>query len=142
LKGYRTLRIVNEIAKQYLEVLVLIAFNSMKFESLDEFPQTQVNPDQSIVLAIGGDLRKIDVIRDFWQAATNCIETQPIAIWINFSSVNQADTKLAACIVAILRRAKEHDVPIYIIGSVHVQEVLLLCKFPPLKEFIGVNKAA
>jgi len=120
----------------------LIAFNSMKFESLDEFPQTQVNPDQSIVLAIGGDLRKIDVIRDFWQAATSCIETQPIAIWINFSSVNQADTKLAACIVAILRRAKEHDVPIYIIGSVHVQEVLLLCKFPPLKEFIGVNKAA
>ena len=77
-----------------------------------------------------------------WKPKIDSIETKPIAIWINFSSVKQADTKLAACIVAILRRAKEYEVPIYIIGSVHVQEVLLLCKFPPLKEFIGVNKAA
>ena len=119
----------------------MIAFNT-NLESLDEFPQTSVNTDKSLVLAIGGDLRKIDVIREFWQVAIEHLETHPPAFWINFSSVQHADTKLAACIVAILRRAREQDVKVYIVGSVHVQEVLLLCKFPPLKEFVGTSQAA
>tara|TARA_B100000959_G_scaffold284165_1_gene355053 strand:+ start:1876 stop:2211 length:336 start_codon:yes stop_codon:yes gene_type:complete len=110
----------------------------MNLESLDEFPQSSVNHDQSAVLAIGGDLRKINVIRDFWQVAIESLEARPPALWINFTSVSLADTKLAACIIAILRRAKEQNVTVYIIGSVEVQDVLKICKIPPLKQFTKV----
>ena len=120
----------------------MIAFNNMDLESFDEFPQTTKQPDGSIVLAIGGDLRKIEVIREFWQVAIPQIELQPTDLWINFSTVQHADTKLAACIVALVRRARDKNVRVYIIGSVHVQEVLLLCKFPQLDEFVGTKKAA
>ena len=62
----------------------------------------------------------------------------PPALWINFTTVASADTKLAACIIAILRRANEMGVQVYIIGSKAVSEVLHLCKFPPLEQFTKV----
>ena len=110
--------------------------------SLEEFPQQMLNPDQSWVVAIGGDLRKIDVIRDFWQVVIDIIEDTPPALWINFSTVAYADTKLAACIIAIMRRAEEQGVEMFIVGSSAVQDMLKLCKVPPLKCFTQINKAA
>ncbi len=110
--------------------------------SLEELPQPMLNPDQSWVVAIGGDLRKIEVIRNFWQIAIEIIEDQPPALWLNFTTVSTADTKLAACIIAIMRRAEEQGVTMYIIGSGAVQDMLKLCKLPPLKCFTQINKAA
>ena len=104
----------------------------------DEIPQTMRIPDSSNVVAVGGDLRKIDVVREFWQLAIEMLGDTPPALWINFTTVAFADTKLAACIVAILRRAKEMGVQVYIIGSEAVSEILHLCKFPPLEQFTKV----
>jgi anti-anti-sigma regulatory factor len=95
--------------------------------------------DQSCALIIGGDLRQLDVIRDFWQAAIEAIESNPPALWVNFTYVTFADTKSAACIVAILRRAQERGTSVHIVGSDAVQEVLKLCKFPPLRQFTKVR---
>jgi len=120
----------------------VIAYNNMMSGSLEEFPQPIINPDKSWAVAIGGDLRKIDVIREFWQIVIEIIDSNPPALWMNFTSVVFADTKLAACIIAILRRAEEQNVHVYIVGSDAVQEMLHLCKMPPLKYFTGVNKAA
>jgi anti-anti-sigma regulatory factor len=106
--------------------------------SYDEIPQTMKIPDSSHVVAVGGDLRKIDVVREFWKLAIHTLEDSPPALWINFTTVTTADTKLAACIVAILRRATEMGVRVYIIGSKTVSEVLHLCKFPPLEQFTKV----
>ncbi len=111
-------------------------------EPIDEFPQTMENSDLSKVIAIGGDLRKIEVIREFWQETIESLDGKPSALWINITSVSHADTKLAACIVAVLRRARACDTKVYIIGSARVQEVLMLCKFPKLKEFTASKKAA
>ena len=111
-------------------------------EPIDEFPHTMENIDLSKVIAIGGDLRKIEVIREFWKEAIKTLDKKPSALWINFTSVTHADTKLAACIVAVLRRARCCETKVYIIGSIHVQEVLMLCKFPKLKEFTPTKKAA
>ena len=111
-------------------------------EPIDEFPQTMENSDLSKVIAIGGDLRKIEVIREFWKETLESLDKKPSALWINFTSVSHADTKLAACIVAVLRRARCCDTKIYIIGSLHVQEVLMLCKIPKLEEFTAIKKAA
>ena len=110
--------------------------------SLEELPQPMMNQDQSWVVAIGGDLRKIDVIRDFWQVAIEIIDDQPPALWLNFTTVITADTKLAACIIAIMRRAEENGVEMFIIGSSAVQDMLKLCKLPLLKCFTQINKAA
>ena len=110
--------------------------------SLEEFPQPVLNPDKSWAVAIGGDLRKIDVIREFWQIVIEIIENEPTALWLNFTSVAFADTKLAACIIAILRRAEEQKIQVYIVGSDPVQEMFHLCKMPPLKYFTGISKAA
>lgn len=120
----------------------MIAFNNMIGDSLEEIPLPMVNPDKSWVVTIGGDLRKIEVIKKFWQVAIELLDNAPHALWINFTTVSSADTKLAACVVAILRRAHEQDVPVYIIGSHCVNEVFDLCKFPPLKEFTQIQKAA
>ena len=106
--------------------------------SYDEIPQTMRIPDSSHVVAVGGDLRKIDVVRQFWQLAIETLGNSPPALWINFTTVDFADTKLAACIIAILKRANEVGVQVYIIGSKAVSEVLHLCKFPPLKQFTKV----
>ncbi len=106
--------------------------------SLNEIPQTMRIPDSSDVVAVGGDLRKIEVVREFWQLAIETLETNPPAVWINFTSVDFADTKLAACIVAILRRATEVGVQVYIVGSKAVSEVLHLCKFPVLDQYTNV----
>ena len=119
----------------------MIAFNNLG-DSLEELPQRMANPDKSWVVAIGGDLRKIEVIRDFWQVTIDLIDDLPPALWINFTSVKQADTKLAACVVAILRRAHDKQIPVYIIGSPCIYEVFNLCKFPPIKEFTHFQIAA
>ena len=115
----------------------VIAYINMG-ESYDEIPQSMKILDSSHVVAVGGDLRKIDVVREFWQLAIETLEDTPPALWINFTTVTTADTKLAACIVAILRRAIEIGVRVYIIGSKAVSEVLHLCKFPPLEQFTKV----
>ena len=119
----------------------MIEHNNMG-ESLNEFPHKTKNADQSWVLAIGGDLRKIDIIREFWQSSIELIDLKPPALWINFTSVQFADTKLAACIIAILRRADIQGIQVYIVGSSAVQDVLSLCKVPPLKYFTETKKAA
>ena len=106
--------------------------------SYDEIPQTIKIPDNSHVVAVGGDLRKIEVVREFWQLAIERLDDSPPALWINFTTVASADTKLAACIIAILRRAKELGVQVYIIGSKAVSEVMHLCKFPPIEQFTKV----
>ena len=115
----------------------VIAYINMG-ESYDEIPQSIKIPDSSHVVAVGGDLRKIDVVREFWQLAIETLEDTPPALWINFTTVTTADTKLAACIVAILRRAIEIGVQVYIIGSKAVSEAMHLCKFPPLEQFTKV----
>ncbi|MBC8309087.1 MAG: STAS domain-containing protein [Phycisphaerales bacterium] len=94
--------------------------------------------DQSCALVIGGDLRQIEVIREFWQASIEAINSNPPALWINFTTVDFADTKLAACIIAIMKRAYEVGVQVYIIGSKAVSEILQLCKFPPLEQITKV----
>jgi anti-anti-sigma regulatory factor len=96
------------------------------------------NPDQSQVIAMEGDLRKTDSIREFWQLAIELLALKPTALWINFTKVSFADTKLAACIIAIIRRAREMGIRLFIIGSSAVEEVLLLCKIPPLQQFTKV----
>ena len=97
-----------------------------------------LNLDNSWVISINGDLREIDRIRDFWQQANILLDRMPTALWINFTRVISADTKLAACIIAILRKSNELEIPIYIIGSATVEEVLLLCKIPTLQQFTKV----
>jgi anti-anti-sigma regulatory factor len=118
----------------------VIAF-STRGDSISETPysyflQGQSEPTKAIVIC--GDLRIIDVIRAFWQMALDALEDEPTAIWLNLTNVSSADTKLAACLVAILRRAQEHETQVYIVGSDAVQDILKLCKFPPLKEFTKV----
>jgi len=100
------------------------------------FLQGQNEPTKAIV--VGGDLRTIDTIRFFWQLTLEALAAEPAAIWLNLSQVSSADTKLAACLVAILRRAQEHDTAVYIIGSDAVQDILKLCKIPPLHQFTKV----
>ena len=88
-----------------------------------------------IAILIGGDLRTIHAVRDFWQLVIQTIESAPKSIWLNLTGVCQADTKLAACIVAILRRAHTKGIDVFIVGSDAVQDTLKLCKVPPLKHF-------
>ena len=71
---------------------IVIAYINMG-GSYDEIPQTMKIPDRSHVVAIGGDLRKIDVVREFWKLAINTLEDSPPALWINFTTVASADTK-------------------------------------------------
>tara|TARA_B100000959_G_C14974685_1_gene621094 strand:- start:95 stop:436 length:342 start_codon:yes stop_codon:yes gene_type:complete len=91
--------------------------------------------DQSYALIIGGDLTNIEVIREFWQVAIEMLNNKPPALWVNFTAVTNSDTKLAACIVAILQRAKEEHVIVNFIGSKAVSETLSLCKFPALSQY-------
>ena len=100
------------------------------------FLQGHTEPTKAIV--VGGNLRNIDIVRTFWQLTLEVLEDQPAAMWLNLTRVTNADTKLAACLVAILRRAQEHDTCVYIVGSDAVQDVLKLCKVPPLKHFTKV----
>ena len=93
-------------------------------------------------IVIGGDLSNIDYVRSFWQSVIQTLEQSPETIWLNLSQVNNADTKLAACLVAILRRADTVGTSIHIVGSAEVEEVMALCKVPPLKQFTNVRKAA
>ncbi len=115
----------------------LIAINK-NGDYFDGISVTLLQHDKSSVLTIGGDVRKIDLIRHFWQVAIETIDSCPNALWINFTHVSYADTKLAACIIALLRRAMDTCIQIYIIGSKAVCEVLNLCKFPELKQFTQV----
>jgi len=100
------------------------------------FLQGQTEPTQAIV--IGGDLRNMDRVQAFWQLTLDVLEDEPIAVWLNLTKVLEADTKLAACLVAILRRGMENQTIIYIVGSNKVQEILQLCKVPPLQQFTKV----
>ena len=92
-----------------------------------------------IVILMGGDLRTVDAVREFWKLAIDTINTCPVAIWLNLTAVNEADTKLAACIVALLRRAIMVETKIFIVGSEAVSDILQLCKMPPLKYFTKVS---
>ncbi len=98
--------------------------------------QGQSEPTKAIVVA--GDLRTINTVRAFWQLTLEALEVEPAALWLNLTNVSFADTKLAACLVAILRRAQEHETVVYIIGSNAVQDILKLCKVPPLYQFTKV----
>ena len=92
-------------------------------------------PDYSRAVAIAGDLTNCDIIREFWQATIGVLEQQPPELWLNLTKVVKADTKLAACVVALIRRGDECGTIVHIIGSAVVQDVLNLCKVPPLREF-------
>ena len=92
-------------------------------------------PDYSRAVAITGDLTNCDIIRAFWQASIGVLEQEPPELWLNLSKVAKADTKLAACVNALIRRADECGTIVHIIGSAVVQDVLNLCKVPPLREF-------
>ena len=98
--------------------------------------------DQQAIVAIGGDLRSIDIIRLFWEEAIELINKQPPVVWINLKSVQFADTKLIACIVALLHRAEERGIQLWIVGSNAVLEVMRLCKFPQIKNFILTRRVA
>jgi anti-anti-sigma regulatory factor len=100
------------------------------------FLHGQSEPTKAIV--VGGDLRTIETIRSFWQLTLDALAAEPAAIWLNLTKVTFADTKLAACLIAILRRAQEHDTDVYIVGSDSVQDILKLCKVPPLQLFTKV----
>jgi len=115
----------------------MIAINSTN-DSFYETSVTSLHHDQSSVLTIGGDVRRIEVIRHFWNVAIKAIDSNPTALWINFTSVSYADTKLAARIIALLRRTRESGIQIYIVGSKAVSEVLNLCKIPKLEQFTKV----
>jgi ABC-type transporter Mla MlaB component len=93
-------------------------------------------PDYSRVVAISGDLTNCEIVRALWQAAIGVLEQDPPELWLNLSRVAKADTKLAACVVALIRRANERGTLVHIIGSGVVQDVLNLCKVPPLRGFI------
>jgi hypothetical protein len=118
----------------------LIAFSTLGGAHPESPISFRLNNTQQddIAILMGGDLRTIEAVRDFWQLAIDTMNTFPKAIWLNLTAVNEADTKLAACIVALLRRAIEVDINIYIVGSEAVQDILQLCKVPPLKYFTKV----
>jgi len=91
-------------------------------------------------IAVTGNLSDINLVRDFWQLTIQIIEEAPHAVWINLTSVNTADTKLAACIVAIIRRADLQGVSIQVIGSQAVEEIMALCKLPTFRQFTAASK--
>ncbi len=94
-------------------------------------------PTEKAIL-VGGDLRNIAVVRAFWKVALEVLDTVPDTIWLNLAAVLQADTKLAACIVAVLRRASACGTEVHIVGSDAVQDILNLCKVHPLEHFTKV----
>ena len=96
--------------------------------------------DQHAIVAIDGDLRNIDIIRLFWEEAIELINKQPPVVWINLKGVRFADTKLIACIVALLRRAEERGIQLWIVGPNAVLEVMRLCKFPQIKNFVLIRR--
>ena len=98
--------------------------------------------DQHAIVAIDGDLRNIDIIRLFWEEAIELINKQPSVVWINLKGVRFADTKLIACIVALLRRAEERGIQLWIVGPNAVLEVMRLCKFPQIKNFVLIRRVA
>ena len=98
-------------------------------------------PDYSRAVAISGDLTNCEIIRAFWLASVGVLEQQPPELWLNLTKVGKADTKLAACVVALIRRADECGTIVHIIGSHVVQDVLNLCKVPPLREFILIRNS-
>ena len=109
-----------------------------KTNSMGETPKTFYiagEPDYSRAVAIAGDLTNCDIVRAFWQATIGVLEQEPPELWLNLTKVAKADTKLAACVVALIRRADECGTIVHIIGSAVVQDVLNLCKVPPLREF-------
>ena len=93
-------------------------------------------------IVIGGDLANIEYVRGFWQSVIQTLEQSPDTIWLNLTKVNRADTKLAACLVAILRRADAIGTTVQIVSSNEVESAMKLCKVPPLKQFTNVRKAA
>jgi len=96
---------------------------------------TAGEPDYSRAVPIAGDLTNCDIIRAFWQAAIGVLEQHPPELWLNLTKVAKADTKLAACVVALIRRADACGTVVHIIGSLVVQDILNLCKVPPLRKF-------
>ena len=111
----------------------------------DETPNTFYiagEPDYSRAVAISGDLTQCETVRLFWQASIGVLEEQPPHVWLNLTKVSKADTKLAACVVALIRRADECGTVVHIIGSRVVQDVLNLCKVPPLRQFTQVQNVA
>jgi len=109
---------------------------------LDTVIRSTTELSQSGVLAIGGDLRNVDIIRLFWTEAIELLNEKPHVVWINLKGVRYADTKLIACIVALLRRAEEQGIQLFIVGSNAVQEVMRLCKIPKIKNFTSIRRAA
>ena len=92
-------------------------------------------------IAVTGDLSDIELVREFWQLTIQILDKGPKAVWINLTSVNTADTKLAACIVAIIRRADLQGVSIQVIGSQAVEEIMALCKLPTFRQFTAASQA-
>ena len=118
----------------------MIAFSQLG-GTQDEIPYSyclQGQDETAQAISIGGDLRSVEVVRALWKLTIRVLEESPVAIWLNLTQVLEADTKLAACIIAILRRARTQNTSIYIIGSNEVQNILKLCKVPPLTQFTKV----
>ncbi|MDP7006562.1 MAG: hypothetical protein QF718_10185 [Phycisphaerales bacterium] len=118
----------------------MIAFSQLG-GTQDEIPYSYCLQGQKEIahaISIGGDLRRVEVVRALWQLTIQIIEESPVAVWLNLTRVLEADTKLAACLIAILRRARTQNTSIYIIGSNEVQNILKLCKVPPLSQFTKV----
>ena len=93
-------------------------------------------------ISVTGDMTNIELVREFWQLTIQTLEDAPHAVWINLTSVQIADTKLAACIVAIIRRADLQGISIHVIGSQAVEEIMDLCKLPIFRQFTAATKAA
>lgn len=93
-------------------------------------------------ISVTGDLSNIELIRSFWQLTIQLLEEKPHGLWINLTQVTSADTKLAACIVAIIRRADVQQVNIQVIGSRAVDEIMTLCKLPTFHQFTATSNAA
>ena len=122
----------------------VIAYNFMGGTPSEEPSSFVISTDSpnEYAVVIGGDLTNIEYVRGFWQSVLQTLEQSPDTIWLNLTQVNCADTKLAACLVAILRRADSIGTSVHIVGSAEVDEVMALCKVPPLKQFTHVRKAA
>ncbi len=95
----------------------------------------------SRAIAAAGNLSDCDAVREFWQMAICVLEEGPPELWLNLTRVVGADTKLAACLVALLRRADEQNTVVHIVASAAVREILDLCRMPPLRCFIESRKA-
>ena len=100
------------------------------------------DPCGSRAVVAAGDLSNCDAVRAFWQSSILALAQPPPEIWLNLTRVVRADTKLAACIVALLRRADRQGTMVHIVGSSQVMDVLDVCRMPPLPGYVAARKAS